>query len=162
MKYIEGKYYHLFNRGCNKELIFIDDADYMKLINIIENSEHESYVEIYAFALMPNHYHLLVKQTGSRPLSNWLKWIFNRYSQYFNKRHCRSGTLFEGRVKSRLIDTDDYLLKIIDYIHENPETEKQLQYSSLNYLLNDSFVNENFYIKHFGSVEEFLEMNKNT
>jgi len=69
---------------------------------------------------MPNHYHLLVRQNSEIPISKWLQRIFNGYSQAINKQEQRTGTLFEGRPKHILIDSDKYLLDIIAYIHYNP------------------------------------------
>ncbi|MCF7920251.1 MAG: transposase [Candidatus Cloacimonetes bacterium] len=92
MIYEPGNYYHLINRGCNRESIFNCQADYMELINRIKVSDYKSYVNIIAWCLMPNHYHFLVQQNSDKPASRWIRYIFNGYSQFFNQKNERSGT----------------------------------------------------------------------
>ena len=120
MIYNYGNYYHLINRGCNRESIFKCEADYLELINRIKSSNHNSLVKIISWCLMPNHYHFLVQQNSDKPASSWIRYIFNGYAQYFNKKYKRTGTLFEGRVRPKLITSNDYLFQVITYIHLNP------------------------------------------
>ena len=120
MIYKENDYYHLYNRGCNKELIFTERSDYENLIQRITKSNFKKYLNIISFCLMPNHYHFLLHQKTEKPISDWISFIFNGYVQYFNRKHSRSGTLFESRVKSRLITDDSYLIRSSLYIHHNP------------------------------------------
>jgi len=155
--YEQGKYYHIYNRGCDKGNIFQDTHDYEKLIQIIETSKHDEYVKIIAYSLMPNHYHLLVKQTTSKPVSKWIMYIFNAYVQYYNHRHNRSGTLFEGRAKVREINKDEYLNLVIHYIHSNPKAEIQKNYSSITKLNDNTIIDRDFYIEEFGSFENYFK-----
>ena len=157
MIYEEGCYYHLYNRGCNKELIFQNETDYQKLIQIIQESKFNEYLEIYAFSLMPNHYHFFVKQISSKPVSNWIKFIFNRYVKKYNIKYDRKGTLFESKVKIKIIDKLEYLGNITHYIHNNPTTDFFRKYSSLNYLERDTFINLNFYDDYFQGIVQYLE-----
>jgi len=120
MIYEKGNFYHLFNRGCNKDLIFKDHSDYENLLMRIQKSDFREYLTIVSYCLMPNHYHFLVKQITEKPISNWIQFIFNGYSQYFNHKYSRSGTLFESRVKLRLITDEQYLIRSSLYIHHNP------------------------------------------
>ena len=120
MIYEENGFYHLYNRGCNKELIFNEKSDYENLINRIQESEFNKYLIIISFCLMPNHYHFLVQQKTEKPVSDWIRYIFSGYTQHFNHKYSRSGTLFEGRVKSKMITDKKYLIRSSLYIHYNP------------------------------------------
>ena len=127
MIYEEGCYYHLYNRGCNKELIFQEERDYQNLLQIISESKIDEYLELYAFSLMPNHYHFLVKQISSKPISDWIRFIFNCYVKQYNIKYNRVGTLFESKVKVKLIDKLRYLGNITHYIHNNPNISSNLK-----------------------------------
>ncbi len=157
MIYEEGCYYHLYNRGCNKELIFQKETDYQKLIQIIKELKINEYLDIYAFSLMPNHYHFFVKQISSKPVTNWIKYVFNRYVKKYNIKYDRKGTLFESKVKVKFIDKLDYLGSITHYIHNNPTSDFLKKYSSLNYLEKDTFVNLDFYNEFFGGIAHYLK-----
>jgi REP element-mobilizing transposase RayT len=131
MIYEKGYYYHLYNRGCNKELIFKNENDYKKLIEMISDSELDQYLRLYAFSLMPNHYHFLTYQISDKPLSSWIKYIFNKYAKYFNKKFNRKGTLFESKVKAKGIDKLEYLITLVHYIINNPKNVINKKYSTL-------------------------------
>ncbi|OPX25946.1 MAG: hypothetical protein B1H06_06735 [Candidatus Cloacimonas sp. 4484_143] len=120
MLFEKGNFYHLYNRGCNKDAIFLHETDYNDLIKRIQSSKHLDYLKILSYCLMPNHYHFLVQQTSDIPVTQWIGYIFNGYVQSFNKRNEHSGTLFEGRVRAKLITDNNYLIKTVIYIHLNP------------------------------------------
>ena len=107
--FLRGYYYHIFNRGCNKENIFFNEGNYIYLLKKIKMSYLKYGVNIIAYCLMPDHYHFLVRQETDRPLSNWIQTLFNAYVQVMNKKQARSGTLFQGRAKHILVDNDAYL-----------------------------------------------------
>jgi REP element-mobilizing transposase RayT len=157
MIFEENSYYHLYNRGCNKNRIFREIRDYQKLLRIIEESKMKDYLQLCAFSLMPNHYHFLVKQISIQPISKWVQYIFNRYVKYFNTKYERRGTLFESKVQVKKIDKTEYFEHVTHYIHSNPDTEFLQPYSSLNYLYDGSFINLNFYLELFGSVEQYFK-----
>ena len=120
MTYRKGNYYHIYNRGCNKELVFFSDENYQYLISQMEQTIAFYNVRMVAYCLMPNHYHFLMKQISDNPISNWLRYVFNPYTQKVNAEIGRGGTLFEGRAKHILIDKEEYLAHLIRYIHYNP------------------------------------------
>lgn len=155
MIYEENCYYHLYNRGCNKECIFRDSSDYRKLISIIQESEMSEYIELYAFAFMPNHYHFLVKQVSSKPVYKWIQYVFNRYGKYYNKRYERKGTLFESNVNGKLIDDISSLGNVVHYIHCNSVNKSIKECSSINYLQAKSVISLAFYEEYFGSLETY-------
>ena len=126
-------------------------------MQIISESKINEYLEICAFSLMPNHYHFFVKQISSKSITNWIKFIFNRYVKQYNIKYDRKGTLFEGKVKVKLIDKFEYLGNITHYIHNNPTSDFLRKFSSLNYLKKDTLINLKFYNDFFNGIDHYLE-----
>jgi len=120
MKHIAGQYYHIYNRGVEKRNIFANDENYRFLLRRIKEFLPEYPVTFIAYCLMFNHYHFLIRAEEDGGISPFLQRLFNSYTQAFNKQENRSGTLFEGRAKSKLIDNTNYLFHIARYIHLNP------------------------------------------
>lgn len=140
--YKENGIYHAYNRGINKDVIFKDDRDYryflylLKLYlvspddddgtnlsrgeSIIQRGRFKDKIVILAYALMPNHLHLLLKQTSESDMSEFMRSLLTNYSIYFNKRYGRLGPLYQGAFKAILVENDDYLLHLSRYIHLNP------------------------------------------
>jgi putative transposase len=115
----ENAYYHLTCRGNGRQRIFADDSDRKAFLGLLGRSGEVYQVEVLAYVLMTNHFHLLVKT----PLANVQEFMrhFNiSYTSYFNRKHKRTGHLYQGRYKSFLIDADDYLQQVSRYIHLNP------------------------------------------
>ncbi len=147
---ITNHIYHIFNRGVNKGEIFYDDDDYRHLyltaIHYKNNNTKFSYeklvglndtgslreplgksglpfnpkVQILAYCLMPNHFHLLLKQLEDRGITWYLQHVINSYVHYLNVKHDRSGPLFQGRFKNVLIESDEQLIHVSRYLHLNP------------------------------------------
>ena len=139
--YIENGYYHIYNRGVEKRLIFQDREDYTKFLyllkvylsppdelqkeypllktHVVRNNLYGE-IDLLAFCLMPNHFHLLVKQKSKQTIIKLAKQVIAAYSMHFNKRHERVGPLFQSRYKAALVDSDEYLLHLSRYIHLNP------------------------------------------
>lgn len=114
----ENAFYHVFNRGVNKQPIFLSDDDYhffLKKISDLKKYDHS----IYAYCLMPNHFHLSI-QTRKTPISKIMASLSTSYSMYFNKKYERVGPVFQNRFKSILIESDPYFLKLSQYIYLNP------------------------------------------
>lgn len=118
-------YYHYYNRGNNKENLFIEAANYMHFLQLLKK-----YIvpiaEIYSYCLLPNHFHLVFKIKGvdelptnikiHQPFSN----LFNAYSKAFNKKYHRTGSLFQKHPKRIKISNETYLKQLIIYVHTNP------------------------------------------
>jgi putative transposase len=117
-----GNYYHVFNRGVNKQTIFFSDDNCRYSLRLIGKYAEKFSVQVVAYCLMPNHYHLLIRQDSDVPISKFIQGTFNSYVQALNKQQSRSGPLFEGRFKHVLVDRDEYLLHLMRYIHLNPVT----------------------------------------
>jgi len=124
MKYLNDQYYHVYNRGVNREGIFYDHENYRYCLELMRKYASKFGVSMMAYCLMPNHYHFLVRQNEGGSISKFLQSTFNAYTQALNQQRHRSGTLFEGRAKGVLVDSDRYLFQVIRYIHLNPVLAK--------------------------------------
>lgn len=137
--FVPGEYYHIYNRGTNKQVIFHDDADYHRFLKLLytANSEKnlvirnfskgvyqlkrgERLASLGAYCLMPNHFHLLITQTEKGDIAKFMHKLCTAYSMYYNNKYQRTGKLFEGKFKSEYANTDNYLKYLFSYIHLNP------------------------------------------
>jgi putative transposase len=117
---VSGHVHHVLQRGNNKQVIFLDDDDYRFMLALLAEHAARQKVAIHAYVLMPNHFHLLLTpQTGSG-LSSMMQAVGRRYVQYFNRRHQRSGTMWEGRYRATLLQPERYLLDSTIFIDLNP------------------------------------------
>ncbi len=147
-EFVEGEFYHLYNRGNSKQIIFLDDNDkdrFIKLLylcnsnksfnfrdDIVEKNidaldfkKNKDIVSIGAWVLMPNHFHLLLNisptsEVGEDSISVFMRKLCLAYSKYFNKKYERVGGLFESNFKATHVSSDIYLKYIFSYIHLNP------------------------------------------
>jgi putative transposase len=146
--YDADSYYHIYNRGVNKRVIFKDKQDYAVFVTLLRRyldkehfkdrwgREYESLreeIELLAFCLMPNHFHLLIYQHDPQGITHLMHRVSSAYSIYFNKKHKRTGHLFQERFKASSIVQDNYLLHISRYIHLNPPDYQNWEFSSLPY-----------------------------
>ena len=111
--------HHVMSRGIEKRDIFLDDLDRIDFIFRLARIVKTTGIKIYAWVLMPNHFHLLVR-TGPVTLSRSMQKLLTGYAMYFNKRHNRKGHLFQNRFKSILVQEELYFLNLLAYIHLNP------------------------------------------
>lgn len=116
---VPGALHHIMVRGINKTDIFDDDQDRTRFLERLGDTVTEGQCTVYAWALMNNHVHILFK-SGKRGISSVMRKLLTWYAQYYNRRHKRTGHLFENRYKSILCDEDNYLLALVRYIHHNP------------------------------------------
>ncbi len=120
MAHLAGHYYHVYNRGCNREAIFIVEDNYRYLLQQAKRILSDSSVGIIAYCLMPNHYHFFLRSDSEDAISRFIQRLFSGYTQAFNKQQKRHGTLFEGRAKSIEVGNDQYAVHLCRYIHLNP------------------------------------------
>jgi REP element-mobilizing transposase RayT len=116
---IPGGLYHVIARGNERREIFHDDSDYKEFYKRTAQAIKETGQKCFAWAFIPNHYHLLILR-GTRPLSDTMRKLMTGYTGYFNRRHHRAGHLFQDRYKAILCQKEDYLLELAAYIHLNP------------------------------------------
>lgn len=147
--YVKDGYYHVYNRGVEKRTIFEDKQDYKVFLDHLKFSlsdapkpnslkteftlqglpfqgiphQPKNYfkkIELSAYCLMPNHFHLLIKQLDDSSLKSFMVSLITRYSMYFNKKYDRVGSLFQGVYRAVLVNNEEYLLHLSRYIHLNP------------------------------------------
>ena len=138
--FASGEFYHVFNRGVEKRTTFLDKRYYERFIETLnfyknrdpktrfsfrnrlqKNNESENpLVEIVAFCLMPNHFHLLLKQVEEKGITTFLSKVTNSYTKYFNTKQNRVGPLFQGSFKAVRVEDDEQLIHLTRYIHLNP------------------------------------------
>ena len=112
--------HHLIQRGNNRQAIFIDEADYAFFLRCLREGCREVKVAIHAYVLMPNHLHLLASPAEATGLSRLMQWIGRFYVPYFNRKYDRVGTLFQGRFKAIVVQSERYFLTCSRYIEQNP------------------------------------------
>jgi putative transposase len=115
----EGALYHLMSRGNDGQDIYLNDADRNLFLETISEMSERFEVDIFAYVLMPNHYHLLVKTLHAN-LKKAMQWFGSTYTRRFNNRNFKKGHLFQGRYKSILVQNDAYVVRLSCYIHRNP------------------------------------------
>ncbi len=209
INFAEGEYYHIYNRGVDKRSIFSDERDYERFIiclflsnsnkyfgisknkrsedwsfgNSILKERGESIVAIGVYSLMPNHFHLLVKEIAPGGISKFMQKLQAGYTLYFNKKHHRTGALFESTFKAEHVDSDRYLKYLYSYIHLNSVgiidkgwRKKQIEnisearkfvkgfrYSSYrDYMgeerLENIIINKDAFPNYFETIQEFEQM----
>jgi putative transposase len=115
----EEALYPVLSRGNEQQDVFRDDQDRNRFLETVGEMSERFEMDIFAYVLMGNHYHLLVKTNRSN-LSKCMQWLGLAYTRRFNNRHVRSGHLFQGRFKSIIVENDAYLVRLSCYIHRNP------------------------------------------
>lgn len=152
--------YHIILRGINKQVIFEDDEDREKLIGYLQYYKGISNYIIYGYCLMDNHIHLLLKE-GKEPIGHTMKRIGVSYVAWYNRKYDRIGHLFQDRFKSEVVETDEYLLTVLRYIHRNPlkggkvKSIANYKWSSYaEYISQNSFIETGFIVNIFSEEEE--------
>ncbi len=115
----ENGYYHLINRGVEKRKVFLDSADHVTFLKLIDELKPVNNFNIHAYCLMDNHYHLLM-EIKIKNLSTIMQQLNYSYANYFNKKYTRVGHLWQGRFKSWTINDEYYFHTVKRYIEQNP------------------------------------------
>ena len=153
-----GAWYHVMNRGLAHSPIFVNDDHRQCFLDLLFEIHNRYHVEIHAYCLMNNHYHLLIR-TPLGNISRVMRHLDGVYTQRFNSSVKRDGPLFRGRYKSILVDADTYLLRLSRYIHLNPvkaslvRKAEQFPWSSYQaYLsgISPAWLNTNYTLRYFG------------
>ncbi len=146
--FVTGDFYHLYNRGLEKQAIFVNTRDYSRFVKTffyyqIQNPKpkfskysvskvfsidpNKKIVDIICYCLMPNHFHLLVKQLQDGGISEFMRKFIHSYTKYRNVKHKRQGPVFQGVFKSVRVESDEQLLHLSRYIHLNPYVSNLIQ-----------------------------------
>lgn len=115
-----GQAHHLLLQGHDHQAIFRDDHDHLQFLHWLREAARQFQVGVHAYVLMPDHVHLLATPGESTSLSRMMQWIGRHYVPYFNRRHGRAGTLFQGRFKASVVEAGPYLMECCRYIESNP------------------------------------------
>jgi REP element-mobilizing transposase RayT len=121
-----GAVYHVFARGINRQPIFTQREDYERFIESLERAIEFAQFQVWCYALMDNHYHLLI-MTPNGNLTQAMHALQNRYVKSFNAAHDRIGPLFQGRYKSLVVTDENYLVELSRYIHLNPYRKRTVK-----------------------------------
>lgn len=183
---VQGEFYHIYNRGNSKQKIFHDKEDYLRFISLLyisntgenirfydlsRNSNFDPYqvernkllVNLGAYCLMPNHFHLLITEIIEGGISKFMQKLGTAYSMYYNKKYERSGGLFEGKFKSQHADSDQHLKYLFSYIHLNPIKLIQKDWKEKgikNKKEAVEYLNKYFYSSYLDFLEEKRIQNK--
>lgn len=194
--YVENGFYHIYNRGVEKRTIFNNYQDYKVFLKYLKQylspppdlsniktsvsfqgttfkgvprqpKNFHKEIELYVFSLLPNHFHLLLKQSSRDSIHRFMKSLTLRYAVYYNKKYNRVGQLFQGRYKAILVTKDEYLLHLSRYIHLNPlENTRNLTESFSSYadylgLRKTEWINTSFILSYFNNsvIKELKKLN---
>ena len=130
---------HILQRGNNRQPIFLSDGDFIVYLEHLRMAANKHGCRVHAYVLMSNHVHLLATPARLDSIAKTMQALGRRYVQYFNRRYARTGTMWEGRYKACLIETQRYLLNCYRYIENNPvragivRAPKLYEYSSYGY-----------------------------
>ncbi|MDP2301950.1 MAG: transposase [Ignavibacteria bacterium] len=166
-KFYKNTYHHLYNRGANKGLIYFDHKSYLHFLRRLKFYKDKYCIEILSYCLMPNHFHLFVKQkTDELLISDFISSLLNSYVKSINIKYDRSGTLFESKTKSKIILEQNYFMWVIKYILENPVKAKLVkniedwEFSNAKDILglrNGNLTNLNEIKSYFNSEQQMRE-----
>ena len=163
----ESGIYHIMLRGINQQQVFEDTEDYEKFLDILRDCKEICRFEIYAYCLMGNHLHLLIKE-GTESLEQMFKRICGRFVYWYNVKYRRIGHLFQDRFKSEPVDSDAYFYAVLRYIHQNPikaglcKRVGDYTYSSyLEYVTVNDLVDREYVLGQM-TIDEFVGLNNQT
>ena len=156
--------YHCIIRGIDKQDIFLEDPDRKKFIKELVQTKEKYEYQLYAYCLMDNHVHLMIKET-KESINKIMQSLMVRYSAYFNKKYERVGHLFQNRYLSKPVENEKYALTLQRYIHQNPPNMKHFKWSSYNeYVYGEKIIDSNYILNMFSkdkkeAVIEFINFN---
>ena len=168
----EGALYHLLSRGNERSDIFIGEKDRNGFLDAVGEMSERFDIDIFAYVLMDNHYHLLVKQVGNNGISNTIRLLQNSYAKYVNTRQNRHGSLFQSPFKAVLVNSGEQFIHVARYIHLNPLTSYLIKnFTDLNsfpwcsyqdYISdNRKFIDTSRIINIHKSKSKFIEFTQN-
>ncbi|MBZ0165211.1 MAG: transposase, partial [Candidatus Omnitrophica bacterium] len=115
-----GLVYHVINRGNNREIVFVEDEDYLHFLNCIQRTKKKYSFKLFAFCLMTNHIHLLIKTNEGGGISRIMQSLTVAHTRWYNYKYQRCGHVWQGRFNSPVVSEDEHFLKVMRYIEQNP------------------------------------------
>jgi putative transposase len=161
-------YYHIINRGNNRDIIFKENDDYLYFLELITRHKKEHQFNLFHYCLMPNHFHFLIQTGDATGFSVFIKKISLSFYYYFKKKYNLVGHLWQNRYKSQPVGKDEYFIQCGKYIELNPvradivNHPKNYAYSSYKYYAEgkeDNLITENFFYKRLGKEREERQKN---
>lgn len=163
--YNKNSYHHIYNRGVNRALIFFEQSDYDFFIKKLNEYRNKYLIDILCYCLLPNHFHLFAKQLSDEyTIGKFVGDLTNSFTKGINKKYNRSGVLFQGKNKSKLITDESYFIWLCKYILNNPvkaglvKEPEFWQHSSAKKYLNvnqTDLTNTIEILSRFNSLKEF-------
>lgn len=117
---VDGFVYHILNRGNGKQQVFHKNQDYKAFINLMREAKDRYPVKVFAYCLMPNHFHMILMPVHAEKLSKWMQWLMTSHVRRHHGHYRTSGHIWQGRFKSFVIQKDNYLLTALRYVEGNP------------------------------------------
>jgi putative transposase len=164
-KYHKNNYYHLYNRGVHKNKIFFERNDYLFFLRKLKLYKSKYFISIICYCLMPNHFHLFVKQNTTKyTIGKFIGDTTNSYTKTINKKYNLSGVLFQGPTKNKHIDKQEYFIWLCKYILLNPvhsnlvQKAENWEFSCIKDfygLRKGTLINKKEIIKNFSSTNDF-------
>ena len=165
-EFYQGGYYHIYNRGANRDLIFFNPENYVYCLRLMRKYKNKYRLSLIAYCLMPNHYHFIIRQNSENGISEFMRDVFNTYAQAVNLQQNRKGTLFQGRFKHIHIEKDEHSLHLCRYIHLNPvkaglvDLPEEWRFSDYPDWIgerDDTLTDKSFMLDNFGSSRNYRE-----
>ena len=117
---VDSSVYHVINRGNGGQVVFCKDKDYEAFIGVMEEAKARYSVKIFAYCLMPNHFHMVLMPAKAEHLSKMMQWIMTSHVRRYHRHYGTSGHIWQGRYRSFLIQKDSHLLMVLRYVESNP------------------------------------------
>jgi len=118
--FLDGGIYHILNRGNGKQDVFLKSEDYQSFVELLKESKERFSVKLYAYCVMPNHFHFVAECPKASEYSPWMQWLTTAHVRRYHKHYGGNGHIWQGRFKSFLIQRDEYLLMVMRYVEVNP------------------------------------------
>jgi putative transposase len=134
---VDGLVYHILNRGNGGQIVFHKEKDYDAFIELMELAKQQFPIKIFAYCLMPNHFHIVVSPSKGEDLSKFMQWLMTSHVRRYHKHYSTSGHIWQGRYKSFIVQDNNYLLIVLRYVEGNPvraglvKSAKEWKWSSL-------------------------------
>lgn len=158
--------HHVMLRGINKQIIFHDKEDSYKFLKILSSAKEKLDFDIFAYCIMNNHVHLLIKEKENT-IGQIIGTIASKFATWYNAKYERVGYLFQDRFKSEAVETNEYFLTVIRYIHQNPvkaalcKTVGEYEFSSYNEYLSTPFLINKDFVFECTNMQSFLALHTN-
>jgi putative transposase len=119
-----GECYHVLNRANRKAEVFHEPADYLAFIQLVQKAQQRIEISLFAYCLMPNHVHLVVRPAGDGDITRWMKWLFTTHASHYHKKYGTTGHVWQGRYKHFPVQGDHHLLTLLRYVERNAARAK--------------------------------------